>query len=158
MVNTLLKEIAENEKRIADLEKKNKVLAQNLEDTEIVNKALEKENAKVKQACHKWFMRWREAKKDALYFDSSLQKQIEATLKLQQENAELKEKLNKIERKCKFNFVDLLHDVENESKQEEQLTNAKEIIKGLLSCCRNYPQENAEKIERAEQFLKETEK
>lgn len=52
---------------------------------------LEKENLKVKQACHKWFMRWREAKKDALYFDSSLQKQIEATLKLQQENSELKD-------------------------------------------------------------------
>ena len=33
---------------IADLEKKNKVLAQNLEDTEIINKALEKENAELK--------------------------------------------------------------------------------------------------------------
>ena len=35
---------------------------------------------------------------------------------------------------------------------------AKEIIKGLLSCCRNYPQENAEKVERAEQFISEVEK
>lgn len=34
--------------RIADLEKKNKVLTQNLEDTEIINKALEKENAELK--------------------------------------------------------------------------------------------------------------
>lgn len=34
--------------RIADLEKKNKVLTQNLEDTEIINKALEKENTKLK--------------------------------------------------------------------------------------------------------------
>ena len=49
-----------------------------------------KDIKKLHKACHKWFMRWREAKKDALYFDSSLQKQIEATLKLQQENAELK--------------------------------------------------------------------
>lgn len=30
-----------------------------------------------------------------------------------------------------------------------------EIIKGLLSCCRNYPQENAEKVEQAERFLKD---
>ena len=44
------------EKRIAELEKENKVLAQNLEDTEILNKTyekrfddLEKENAKVKE-------------------------------------------------------------------------------------------------------------
>lgn len=35
---------------------------------------------------------------------------------------------------------------------------AKVIIKGLLSCCRNYPQENAEKMKQAEQFLKEIEK
>lgn len=37
------------EKRIAELETENKVLAQNLEDTEIVNKALEKENAELKK-------------------------------------------------------------------------------------------------------------
>lgn len=34
---------------IAELEQENKVLAQNLEDTEIVNKALEKENAELKK-------------------------------------------------------------------------------------------------------------
>ena len=34
---------------------------------------------KLQQACHKWFMRWREAKKDAM--------------NLQKENAELKEKI-----------------------------------------------------------------
>ena len=38
----------QSENRIADLEKKNKVLAQNLEDTEIINNALEKENAELK--------------------------------------------------------------------------------------------------------------
>ena len=54
---------------------------------------------------------------------------------LEKENAELKDKLNKIERKCKFNFVDLLHDVENESKQEEQLAKAKELLKQWLSLC-----------------------
>lgn len=36
----------------------------------------------LEKACHKWFMRWREAKKDALYFDSRLQEQIEATYKV----------------------------------------------------------------------------
>ena len=39
--------------RIADLEKKNKVLTQNLEDTEIINKALEKENAELKELIEK---------------------------------------------------------------------------------------------------------
>lgn len=106
MVNTLLKQIAE-------LEKKNKVLAQNLEDTEIINNTLEKENA------------------------------------------ELKDKLNKIERKCKFNFVDLLHDVENESKQEEHLTKAKELLKQWLSLC-GFKVEKLAKD--TEQFLKEIEK
>lgn len=38
---------------------------------------------------------------------------------------------------------------------DEKLVQAKEIIKGLLSCCRNYPQENAGKIEQAEQFIRE---
>lgn len=40
----------------------------------------------------------------------------------------------------------------------ERFEKATEIIKGLLSCCRNYPQENAEKMKQAEQFLKEIEK
>ena len=35
---------------IADLEKKNKVLAQNLEDTEIINNTLEKENADLQKS------------------------------------------------------------------------------------------------------------
>lgn len=40
----------------------------------------------------------------------------------------------------------------------ERFAKSTEIIKGLLSCCRNYPQENVEKMEQAEQFLKEIEK
>lgn len=79
--------------------------------------------------------------------------------KLEKENAELKYKLNKIEKKCKFNFVDLLHDVENESKQEEQLTKAKEIIKYLLSFIQkeNYKTRWDINIAEAEQFLKDSE-
>ena len=52
-----------------------------------------KDIKKLHKACHKWFMRWREAKKDALYFDSSLQKQIEATLNLQKELNALRESI-----------------------------------------------------------------
>lgn len=54
------------------------------------------------------------------------------TADLEKENKELNDKLSKIERKCKFNFVDLLHDVENEVEQEKQLTKAKEIIRDLI--------------------------
>lgn len=78
------------------------------------------------------------------------------------ENAELREKLNKIERKCKFNFVDLLHDVENESKQEEQLTKAKEIIKKLSDAYKYVIQfeeyADREIVKDAEQFISEVEK
>ena len=72
---------------------------------------LEKEKAELQQACHKWFMRWREAKKDALYFDSSLYKQIEATLKLQQENAELETQIEKMKccGNCRFSESDKLN-------------------------------------------------
>ena len=38
----------------------------------------------------------------------------------------------------------------------ERFEKSIEIIKGLLPCCRNYPQENAEKMKQAEQFLRET--
>lgn len=41
------------------------------------------------------------------------------------------------------------------SWQYKRLIKAKDIIQGLLSCCRNYPQENIEKIQQAKQFLKE---
>ena len=44
----LWNDIHNQDKKIADLEKENKVLAQNLEDTEIINNALEKENAELK--------------------------------------------------------------------------------------------------------------
>lgn len=80
---------------------------------------------------------------------------------LLKENTELKDKLNRIERKCKFDFVDLLHDVENESKQEKQLTEAKGHIKQLLDCLKqdtNDPQTNyyvCKYMDEAEQFLKD---
>lgn len=51
---------------------------------------------------------------------------------LEKEKEELTDKVNRIERKCKFNFVDLLNDVDKEIEQEKQLTKAKEIIQELV--------------------------
>lgn len=51
---------------------------------------------------------------------------------LEKEKEELTDKVNRIERKCKFNFVDLLNDVDKEIEQEKQLTKAKEIIQDLI--------------------------
>ena len=66
----------------------------------------------------------------------------------EKENAELKKKIG-IYQKGMYDEIE---------KRDKKLTKAIEIIKKLLSCCRNYPQENAEKMEEAEQFLKEIEK
>ena len=38
-----------------------------------------------------------------------------------------------------------------------QLIEAKKIIRSLLTCCRNYSQENAEKMRQAEKFIKDSE-
>lgn len=35
----------------------------------------------------------------------------------------------------------------------KRLAEAREIIRELLTCCRNYPEGNLEKMQRAEQFL-----
>ena len=51
--DSLGKLVVVKNKKIKELEQENKVLTQNLEDTEIVNKALEKENAELK-AKNKW--------------------------------------------------------------------------------------------------------
>lgn len=69
---------------------------------------------------------------------------------LENENAELK--VDNDARRFAMNMSEKV-----EKQLREQLSKAKEIIKGLLSCCRNYPQENAEKMKQAEQFLKEGE-
>ena len=96
----LEKDVTENEsdcsmcnfpKLKQDLEKEKCELLGIIQGKDTAIQELEKKNTKLQQACHKWFMRWREAKKDALYYDSSLQKQIQAALKLQKENAELEE-------------------------------------------------------------------
>lgn len=86
---------------------------------------------------------------------------------LKKENAELKLELAK-KADTNHSLVEQMADLESEIAELKEryskvdiigydalknLTKAKEIIKGLLLCCRNYPQENAEKVEQAEQFL-----
>ena len=58
----------------------------------------------------------------------------------------MKERIEELETRCTELFL-------QNNEFAEHLTKATEIIKGLLSCCRNYPQENAEKVKQAEQFL-----
>ena len=80
--------------------------------------------------------------------EQQLKVAIEKGEQLEKENAELKKKIG-IYQKGMYDEIE---------KRDKKLTKAIEIIKKLLSCCRNYPQENAEKMEEAEQFLKEIEK
>lgn len=112
---------------------------------------LEKHNTKLQQACHKWFMRWRETKKDAIYFDSGLQKQIEATLKLHKEYEELKERIKSE------------HEIEARRNNSliSQLTKAKELLNEFMRISKasdeDFEHDYSELIAEAEQFLKECE-
>ena len=79
------------------------------------------------------------------YLDRDRDEKDKKIKNLEKENAELKHN-----KKTVVHLAECL-----EEKQKERLAQAIKIIKGLLPCCRNYPQENAEKIEQAEQFIKE---
>ena len=72
--------------------------------------------------------------------------------RLKKENAELKRKILNTQDAV---TMQMYTNKANKEIADKQLTKAKEIIKDLLSCCRNYPQKNAEKMEQAEQFLKD---
>lgn len=94
---------------------------------------------------------------------------VEQMAKLEEENAELKhnkktvvhladcleekmkERIEELETRCTELFL-------QNNEFAERFEKSIEIIKGLLSCCRNYPQENAEKVKQAEQFIKEKRK
>lgn len=89
---------------------------------------------------------------------------IEATLKLQQENAELSEKLkpeNCLKSLAKSGLVKFTCENGNE---HDQLIKAKDHIKKLLDCLKqdtNDPQTNyyvCQYMDKAEQFLQEVEK
>ena len=135
------------EKENAELQHKVNTL-QGFLDRDVEFDNLQKENAGLKEQLSIRFE-----------FEDSWKREKE---ELEKENAELKEKLNKIERKCRFNFVDLLHDVENESKQEEQLTKAKELLNEFMRISKasdeDFEHDYSELIGEAEQLLSEVEK
>ena len=111
------------------------------ENIDYLSKRLQKakETGRYQKACYKWFMRWREAKKDALYFDSGLQKQIEATLQLQKDYQELEKKnhamlVNSL-KICNQSEID---NDENERKIAELEEKTEKLIDFVLSkteCC-----------------------
>ena len=87
-----------------------------------------------------------------------------ATKELQEEANEWKTKFENLERKCRFNFTDLLEDVGKEAKQNKQLTEAKEIISKIIELepdsvyfCEDYKDEMKAKwyeaIAKAEAFI-----
>ena len=67
----------------------------------------------------------------------------------------MKERIAELETRCNELFLQNNEFAERFEKSLEIIEKSIEIIKGLLSCCRNYLQVNAEKMEQAEQFLKD---
>ena len=66
------------------------------------------------------------------YNDKCLTQKIQYIKELQEEVSEWKTKFESLKRKCSFNIVDLLEDVEKEYKHDKQIADAKEIIKKYL--------------------------
>ena len=66
----------------------------------------------------------------------------------------MKERIEELETRCNELFLQNNEFAERFEKSIEIIEKSIEIIKGLLYCCRNYLQVNAEKMEQAEQFLK----
>ena len=150
--------ISEREK----LQKENAELEAQIETKDIQIKELQGQKCYWKESSfdwrHKFFKKGRikqliekekriaELEKDRNYFSDALDKQIEATLDLQKENAELKEQLN-----FKTRFV-------KGEKAIDRLAQAMEIIRELLSWERraDYDYTEYDLIkDKAEQFLKE---
>ena len=88
-----------------------------------------------------------ELEKDKQFFSDSLDKQIEATLKLQQENEELKVDNAFYKRAC-----------EGAAMMYKHLTKAKELLRYYFDCFKNdnkYTLSDFEVVEDTEQFLSE---
>ena len=159
------------EKRIAELEKKltEKVTLESLDVVSGKIADLEKENAELILGNKS--------------LSAKLMNTTRKKLDLQKENAELKQKFLTVKkddiRKAKLNEcktyeekVEYLRQVTNYALFNDdisvmlwcfcqrgeidtnQLTKAKEIIRELLTCARNYPESNKQKMQKAEQFLK----
>ena len=113
-------------------------------------KGLEKETQKVKQGCHKWFMRWREVKREELEVFSKIEE-------LEKENAELKAE---IENDRDLPAVAYMQGAEKQKKKDgKQLAKAKDLIEDIIRVTwgegGNYSLDWKVK---AEQFIKEIEK
>ena len=118
-------------------------------------KKLQKENADLKKACDET--------------QELLDKQIEATYKLDKENAELKTKVTALENANRAMVKELddttsggLNILQNVVKNKEELTKAKEYIKLLLMNCVGVYESTGKTIAEiqaeAEQFISELEK
>ena len=128
---------------VQKLEEKNKVLAQNLEDTEIINKALEKENAELKE-------KFLAIKKD------DVRKVKLNECKTYEEKVEY---LRQVTNYALFNddiSVMLWCFCQRGEIDTDQFTKAKEIIKQLMKATPYGSGKLAtESYDKAEQFLKE---
>ena len=149
----------QSETKIAELEQENNKLLDVINNQDVKIADLEKENE--------------ELRNNGFTVSAMTEQQLKVALEkgeqLEKENAELKrnkktvvhladcleekmkERIEELETRCNELFL-------QNNEFAEQFEKSKEIIKGLLSCCRNYPQENAEKMKQAKQFLKEIEK
>jgi predicted nuclease with TOPRIM domain len=105
-----------------------------------------KENAELKKACDET--------------QELLDKQIEATLKLDKENAELKEELKKWKDEWQEQVQKATDEGYARTLQTMQLTKAKELLRYYFDCFKNdnkYTLSDFEVVEDTEQFLNEVE-
>lgn len=140
-----------------ELKKENKVLAQNLEDTEILNKAyekrfsdLEKENAELDCQKNRNKFCYSCANATERCFRNEIGCPCEKYKSYKDENAELKLKLETLEGQTPWK------DIKDKSEVIGQLTKAKDILNNFLNACEDY--EISEVRTEAEQFIKDVEK
>lgn len=134
----------QSEKKIEELEQENTVLTQNLEDTEIVNKALEKENTELKE---------RNAELKGMYAHSAREAETyKQFLELKEkENVELNETLGKC---AKMPVLYCLG-------AKETIAKAKELLKEFVQHYKAktiYVENMQDLLEQSEQFISEVEK
>ena len=167
----------DKDKRIEELEQKLEQTEKDLADYQFNYpsiKELSKENAELHNRCKNCALEISKGKLEDLQKENAELQQIISNL--QDANCTscttlggMQLKINKLEKEnAELKKLELAHNefmIEYKNKHNEEicerdmkLAQATKIIKGLLPCCRNYPQENAEKIKQAEQFLKEIEK
>ena len=151
-----IKEIVEEETK--ELKKENKVLAQNLEDTEILNKTyekrfsdLEKENAELDCQKNRNKFCYSCANATERCFRNEIGCPCEKYKSYKDENAELKLKLEALEGQTPWK------DIKDKSEVIGQLTNAKNLLKQWLQISKASGCDNINIVTDTEQFLKDSE-